>query len=63
MTLNQHLLNALGAGHERIDQVIRMARDEGHAAKLVGAGGGGCVIVHLREGEKISSLSPIIESL
>ena len=49
--LNQHLLNALGAGHESIDRVLDIASSAGHAGKLTGAGGGGCVIVHLPKGK------------
>lgn len=48
--MNQHLLNVLGAGHESIDQVVKIAKSYGHSAKLTGAGGGGCVIIHLTPG-------------
>lgn len=49
--MNQHLLNALGAGHESIDRVVNIAKKRNLAAKLTGAGGGGCVIIHLSAGE------------
>lgn len=50
--MNQHLLNVLGAGHESIDQVVKIARAYDCPAKLTGAGGGGCVIVHLKQGKE-----------
>jgi mevalonate kinase len=43
--MNQHLLNVLGAGHDSIDQVVRIAKKYGCATKLTGAGGGGCVFI------------------
>ena len=43
--MNQHLLNALGVGHAALDRVYALARERGLAAKLTGAGGGGCAIV------------------
>lgn len=43
-TLNQHLLNSLGVGHSRIDEVVGVATSHGLHSKLTGAGGGGCVI-------------------
>lgn len=56
VTMNQHLLNTLGAGHESIDKVLAIAKSHGHPGKLTGAGGGGCVIVHLPEGKNVNPL-------
>lgn len=53
--MNQHLLNVLGAGHESIDQVAKLAKKHGCIAKLTGAGGGGCVLVHLAQGKWFGS--------
>lgn len=44
---NHHLLNALGVGHEALDTVCGEATRRGFAAKLTGAGGGGCAFVLL----------------
>lgn len=49
MEMNQHLLQVLGAGHEKIDEVVKIAKNYGCAAKLTGAGGGGCVIIRVEE--------------
>lgn len=49
--MNQHLLNSLGAGHESIDSIVNIARTYNCPTKLTGAGGGGCVIVHVNKGE------------
>lgn len=48
--MNQQLLNLLGAGHETIDKVLSIAKKHGQIGKLTGAGGGGCVILHLNPG-------------
>eukprot|EP00461_Guttulinopsis_vulgaris_P003261 UN03262 len=44
--INQNILNALGVGHPKIDEVVNIARAYGDKliTKLTGAGGGGCVI-------------------
>jgi mevalonate kinase len=45
--LNHGVLNALGVGHARLDEVVAAAGARGFSAKLTGAGGGGCAIVLL----------------
>lgn len=47
--MNQSLLQVLGAGHEKIDEVVKIAKNNGCSAKLTGAGGGGCVIIRARK--------------
>lgn len=46
LAINQNLLNAIGVGHAKIDEVVNIARAFGDnfITKLTGAGGGGCVI-------------------
>jgi len=44
MDRNQKLLNALGVGHEKLDQFIAAVRPFSYGAKLTGAGGGGSMI-------------------
>ena len=54
--LNQHLLNAVGVGHPALDQVCTLAREEGLAAKLTGAGGGGCAIILIPPGKIFTAI-------
>ena len=43
--MNQHLLNCIGVGHSKLDEICRHAESLGFACKLTGAGGGGCAII------------------
>ena len=45
--VNQDLLEQLGVSTEKLTQVVKVAQNENCAAKLTGAGGGGCAIVIL----------------
>lgn len=47
--MNQHLLECLDVGHEKIDQVVGVAKRHGLTAKLTGAGGGGIVLIYLAD--------------
>jgi mevalonate kinase len=52
LRLNQHLLCSVGVSHPFIDSMCQIVSDAGGtdaAAKLTGAGGGGCVIVAFEE--------------
>lgn len=42
---NHGILNALGVGHAALDRLVEIAQRFGTAAKLTGAGGGGCGFV------------------
>ncbi|MEM3088815.1 MAG: mevalonate kinase, partial [Candidatus Bathyarchaeia archaeon] len=45
MNINHGLLVAIGVSHEKLDQLVAVARKAGAlGAKLTGAGGGGCMI-------------------
>lgn len=46
--MNQNLLNSLGVGHSKIDEILSIAKSHCLSGKLTGAGGGGCVIVFPR---------------
>ena len=48
--VNHQLLNAIGVGHPSLDTVCAIAMEHGLAAKLTGAGGGGCAIVLIPNG-------------
>ena len=51
MRRNHELLNALGVGHPRLDDVVRIAQHSGgFASKLTGGGGGGCALTFLGTG-------------
>lgn len=45
--MNQHLLNCLNVGHEKIDEIVAIAKRHDLSAKLTGAGGGGVVMIYL----------------
>ncbi|KAG4303751.1 hypothetical protein PORY_002847 [Pneumocystis oryctolagi] len=50
MRINHDLLCALGVGHEKFTKIVKIANDCNIGwTKLTGAGGGGCVMVLLRE--------------
>ncbi|NP_001293134.1 mevalonate kinase isoform X1 [Mus musculus] len=48
--MNQHHLNALGVGHNSLDQLCQVTAAHGLHSKLTGAGGGGCGITLLKPG-------------
>jgi mevalonate kinase len=47
VTINQYLLDALGVGHASLSSVVTASAKFGFAAKLTGAGGGGCAFTVL----------------
>lgn len=47
--INHCLLNAMGVGHESLDEVFAVSARHGLACKLTGAGGGGCAITLLND--------------
>lgn len=49
MQVNHSLLCALGVGHSALTAVVESASRSGWAAKLTGAGGGGCAFVVLTQ--------------
>lgn len=51
VSMNHHLLCALGVGHGALDEVHAASAALGFACKLTGAGGGGCAITLLTSAE------------
>eukprot|EP01039_Chlorochromonas_danica_P006964 gene6964-7705_t len=47
VSMNHHLLFALGVGHQSLERVAQASVSQGFACKLTGAGGGGCAITLL----------------
>ncbi|RKP02417.1 hypothetical protein CXG81DRAFT_10797 [Caulochytrium protostelioides] len=46
ITTNHLLLQALGVSHPSLDALVDLARARGLAAKMTGAGGGGCALIY-----------------
>ena len=53
----QDLLSALGVSHPTVDAVVAVAAAHGVAAKLTGAGGGGCVLCLLKDSMSAGELA------
>jgi len=60
---NQALLKSLGMSHEKLDQILKIADDLGFSGKLTGAGGGGCVFIHVPEKVNDLEISKLKEKL
>lgn len=61
--MNQSLLNCLGVGHPQLDRVARVAVSHGLAAKLTGAGGGGCALLLCHAGSASHGEGPSGEAV
>lgn len=61
--MNQHLLECLDVGHEKIDQVVGVAKGHGLSSKLTGAGGGGIVLIYLADSSKSRLLEAMKRSI
>eukprot|EP01117_Protostelium_nocturnum_P012350 TRINITY_DN4551_c0_g1_i1.p1 TRINITY_DN4551_c0_g1~~TRINITY_DN4551_c0_g1_i1.p1 ORF type:complete len:402 (-),score=177.92 TRINITY_DN4551_c0_g1_i1:68-1273(-) len=59
---NQQLLNKLGVGHQKLDEVCSISKEFGYHSKLTGAGGGGCALTYLK-GENNGKINEMIEKL
>ncbi|CAH0479722.1 unnamed protein product [Peronospora belbahrii] len=60
---NQKILNGLGVGHQRIDEVVRICKQFNGATKLTGAGGGGCTISLLPRSLSSKDLAKLVTEL
>jgi mevalonate kinase len=63
MSLNHHLLGALGVGHPALDAVCEAVAKRGCWGKLTGAGGGGCALTLLPQNLSAPARSALIEEL
>eukprot|EP00056_Hartaetosiga_gracilis_P005415 m.84447 g.84447 ORF g.84447 m.84447 type:complete len:394 (+) comp12157_c0_seq1:43-1224(+) len=63
VTMNHHLLNAIGVGHRELDKVVNKAALHGFSAKLTGAGGGGCAFILLHRGYDRDALQQLLTNL
>eukprot|EP00055_Hartaetosiga_balthica_P015241 m.88735 g.88735 ORF g.88735 m.88735 type:complete len:396 (+) comp8815_c0_seq4:66-1253(+) len=63
ITMNQHLLNAIGVGHRDLDKVVAKAALHGFSAKLTGAGGGGCAFILLHRGYDRDRMQQLLTNL
>jgi mevalonate kinase len=52
MNGNQKLLVTLGMSHPSLDKLVTAASRHSYGAKLVGAGGGGCIVALTDEAQK-----------
>jgi len=53
---NHELLNGLGVGHAKLEEVVEITRKHSLHTKLTGAGGGGCALTFLRDGAPASTI-------
>lgn len=60
---NQRILNDLGVGHQKIDEVGRICKQFNGATKLTGAGGGGCTISLLPRSLSNEDLAKLVTQL
>jgi mevalonate kinase len=60
---NEQILEQLGVGHEKIDQVVHITKSYGVTTKLTGAGGGGCTISLLPTSISESKITEMIQEL
>jgi mevalonate kinase len=63
---NQHLLRAVGVSHPSLDYIcetVRRVAPGQAAAKLTGAGGGGCAMVLLRPDTSTSTATETVERI
>ncbi len=60
---NQSLLNQMGVGQEKLDRIQAIAKDFGLAAKLTGAGAGGCGYVLLRDSTSLETIAKLKQAM
>eukprot|EP00850_Spirogloea_muscicola_P002737 SM000010S04375 [mRNA] locus=s10:1269794:1270826:+ [translate_table: standard] len=59
ININQGLLQSMGVSHPAVDHIVTLCASHDLAAKLTGAGGGGCVLALLPSSEHSLMLLPV----
>jgi len=66
VSMNHHLLGAIGVGHEALDKIYHTTKKFGLNSKLTGAGGGGCAFTLIEKAtpqEVMDKLTKELESM
>eukprot|EP01147_Barroeca_monosierra_P004280 gene4280-6597_t len=63
ITMNHQLLNAIGVGHPALDKIVTLSQSMGFAAKLTGAGGGGCAFILLQPSHESQFQQKLLQAL
>jgi len=63
MSVNHHVLGALGVGHKVLDDVYHESAKLGLVTKLTGAGGGGCAYTLIRNSTDSATVSSLVKNL
>ncbi|KAI9217258.1 GHMP kinase [Blastocladiella britannica] len=63
IAINHALLSAIDVSHPTLDTIVAKARSHGLAAKLTGAGGGGCALVYIPTAAPVAAVRALEHEL